>query len=239
MSGKSTAQIDAKREEFRKYLEKEGVLESLTKALVNSFFILHKKWILKCSGYFLQVALYEEPDKPGDALSFVRNNFASTELQTLKAQLENLSKENDELKDKNTTLENENSSLKNEVKDLKEQLEKSQTSVASPQLTTTEEPAEVNKPEGGEAIDAAAEPKSPNKSAQESSEDEPKSSEEAAKNVTNDAAITDVQSIVEDESTNTTPKEQEPRAEAEAMETETPDVETTAATSEPKSLEGN
>ena len=95
------------------------------------------------------------------------------------------------------------------------------------------------KPEGGEAIDAAAEPKSPNKSAQESSEDEPKSSEEAAKNVTNDAAITDVQSIVEDESTNTTPKEQEPRAEAEAMETETPDVETTAATSEPKSLEGN
>ena len=239
MSGKSTAQIDAKREEFRKYLEKEGVLESLTKALVIHFFILHKKWILKCSGYFLQVALYEEPDKPGDALSFVRNNFASTELQTLKAQLENLSKENDELKDKNTTLENENSSLKNEVKDLKEQLEKSQTSVASPQLTTTEEPAEVNKPEGGEAIDAAAEPKSPNKSAQESSEDEPKSSEEAAKNVTNDAAITDVQSIVEDESTNTTPKEQEPRAEAEAMETETPDVETTAATSEPKSLEGN
>merc|ERR1712115_748537 len=186
---------------------------------------LHKKWILKCSGYFLQVALYEEPDKPGDALSFVRNNFASTELQTLKAQLENLSKENDELKDKNTTLENENSSLKNEVKALKEQLEKSQTSVASPQLTTTEDPAEVNKPDGGEAIDAAAGPKSPNKSAQESSEDEPKSSEEAAKNVTNDAAITDVQSIaVEDESTNTTPKEQEPRAEAEAMETETPDV---------------
>ena len=35
MSGKSTAQIDAKREEFRKYLEKEGVLESLTKALVK------------------------------------------------------------------------------------------------------------------------------------------------------------------------------------------------------------
>ena len=239
MSGKSTAQIDAKREEFRKYLEKEGVLESLTKALVIHFSSSTKSGFLKCSGYFLQVALYEEPDKPGDALSFVRNNFASTELQTLKAQLENLSKENDELKDKNTTLENENSSLKNEVKDLKEQLEKSQTSVASPQLTTTEEPAEVNKPEGGEAIDAAAEPKSPNKSAQESSEDEPKSSEEAAKNVTNDAAITDVQSIVEDESTNTTPKEQEPRAEAEAMETETPDVETTAATSEPKSLEGN
>ena len=36
MSSKNTAQIDAKREEFRKYLEKEGVLESLTKALVTS-----------------------------------------------------------------------------------------------------------------------------------------------------------------------------------------------------------
>ena len=35
--GKSTAQIDAKREEFRKYLEKEGVLESLTKALVRKY----------------------------------------------------------------------------------------------------------------------------------------------------------------------------------------------------------
>ena len=29
-----TKNIDTKREEFRKYLEKEGVLESLTKALV-------------------------------------------------------------------------------------------------------------------------------------------------------------------------------------------------------------
>lgn len=38
MSAKSTAQIDAKREEFRKYLEKEGVLESLTKALVRTAF---------------------------------------------------------------------------------------------------------------------------------------------------------------------------------------------------------
>ena len=36
MSTKNTGQIDAKREEFRKYLEKEGVLESLTKALVSN-----------------------------------------------------------------------------------------------------------------------------------------------------------------------------------------------------------
>ena len=34
------AQIDAKREEFRKYLEKEGILETLTKSLVILFAIL-------------------------------------------------------------------------------------------------------------------------------------------------------------------------------------------------------
>ena len=34
MSTKNTVQIDARREEFRKYLEKEGILESLTKSLV-------------------------------------------------------------------------------------------------------------------------------------------------------------------------------------------------------------
>ena len=47
--------VDAKREEFRKYLEKEGILESLTKALVT---------------------LYEEPEKPNDALGYLKNNFA-------------------------------------------------------------------------------------------------------------------------------------------------------------------
>jgi hypothetical protein len=40
---------EAKREEFRKYLEKNGVLDALTKVLVG---------------------LYEEPDKPNDALEY-------------------------------------------------------------------------------------------------------------------------------------------------------------------------
>ena len=35
-----TKNIDTKREEFRKYLEKEGVLESLTKALVNKLLLM-------------------------------------------------------------------------------------------------------------------------------------------------------------------------------------------------------
>ena len=38
----STGNIDAKREEFRKYLEKEGVLEYLTKQLVNSNYFLDR-----------------------------------------------------------------------------------------------------------------------------------------------------------------------------------------------------
>uniref|UniRef100_A0A1I8J396 c-Myc-binding protein n=1 Tax=Macrostomum lignano TaxID=282301 RepID=A0A1I8J396_9PLAT len=42
---------DSKREEFRKYLEKAGVLDALTKVLVG---------------------LYEEPEKPNNALEFLK-----------------------------------------------------------------------------------------------------------------------------------------------------------------------
>ena len=73
MTTKSSSQIDAKREEFRKYLEKEGVLESLTKSLV---------------------ALYETPDKPNDALSFLRNNFVGQDVKELQEANEKLKAEN-------------------------------------------------------------------------------------------------------------------------------------------------
>ena len=46
---------DSKREEFRKYLEKSGVLDALTKTLV---------------------CLYEEPEKPNNALDFLRKNMS-------------------------------------------------------------------------------------------------------------------------------------------------------------------
>ena len=45
---------DSKREEFRKYLEKTGVLDALTKTFVT---------------------LYEENEKPGDVLDFVKQSF--------------------------------------------------------------------------------------------------------------------------------------------------------------------
>jgi len=111
---KNTVQIDARREEFRKYLEKEGILESLTKVLV---------------------ALYEEPDKPLDALSFVRNNFASGEMQTMRAQVDNLTKENEQLKTKVSTLETDKKALEKTIRDMEEAAakeEKKEESIASP-----------------------------------------------------------------------------------------------------------
>merc|ERR1712242_610375 len=114
---KNTVQIDARREEFRKYLEKEGILESLTKVLV---------------------ALYEEPDKPSDALSFVRNNFASSEMQTMRAQVDNLTKENEQLKTKITTLEMDKTALEKKISEMEEaasaakEEEKKVESISSP-----------------------------------------------------------------------------------------------------------
>ena len=46
---------DSKKEEFRKYLEKAGVLDALTKSLV---------------------CLYEEPEKPNNALDFLKKNLS-------------------------------------------------------------------------------------------------------------------------------------------------------------------
>ena len=69
--------LDAKREEFRKYLEKEGVLEYLTKHLVP---------------------LYEKADKPTSALEYLKNNFARKEVEDAKQKAEPLESENRDLK---------------------------------------------------------------------------------------------------------------------------------------------
>ena len=69
---------DAKKDEFRKYLEKAGVLELLTKSLVSV------RLVFSCSSRFnwqlifelcqLNAQLYEEPEKPNDALSYLKNS---------------------------------------------------------------------------------------------------------------------------------------------------------------------
>lgn len=82
---KITAQPpDSKREEFRKYLERAGVMDALTKVLVS---------------------LYEEPEKPDDALEYIRLNLGGitevdVEVQTLKKELEEAKAKINELKTK-------------------------------------------------------------------------------------------------------------------------------------------
>lgn len=82
---------DSKREEFRKYLEKAGVLDALTKVLVG---------------------LYEEPEKPNNALDFLKQHLGTAgpdapdveamkvEITELRTRVEQLEAENQELRDK-------------------------------------------------------------------------------------------------------------------------------------------
>lgn len=63
--------MESKRDDFRKYLERSGVTEALTKVLVS---------------------LYEESEKPNDALEYVRRNLggiteASGEMEQLRKEL--------------------------------------------------------------------------------------------------------------------------------------------------------
>jgi hypothetical protein len=63
----------SKKEEFRKYLEKTGVLETLTKVLVG---------------------LYEEPEKPTDAIAYIKKYIGAPE----NVDVEGLKKENEALR---------------------------------------------------------------------------------------------------------------------------------------------
>ena len=72
MSAQTTEQ---KKEEFRKFLEKTGVIDQLTKVLVG---------------------LYEEPEKPSNAVDFIKKSLGApneTDIDHLKAENEELKKE--------------------------------------------------------------------------------------------------------------------------------------------------
>ncbi|XP_004078352.1 c-Myc-binding protein [Oryzias latipes] len=82
---------DSKREQFRRYLEKAGVVDSLTSVLVS---------------------LYEKPEKPTNALEFVKQNLGAVgqtsedvealqqEVIDLRQRCARLAEENEELKAK-------------------------------------------------------------------------------------------------------------------------------------------
>merc|ERR1711935_966289 len=71
----SVQTTEAKKEEFRKYLERAGVIDQLTKVLVG---------------------LYEEPEKPGNAIEFIKKYLGApsdTDVEALKAENDGLKKE--------------------------------------------------------------------------------------------------------------------------------------------------
>ncbi|XP_060525546.1 c-Myc-binding protein homolog [Cylas formicarius] len=96
---------EGKREEFRKYLEKNGVMDALTKVLVN---------------------LYEEVDKPEDALEFIRDKLATIAgLEPQKQVQKKLDEANDRIKDLEDQLKSLSDKLQGDTKifesDIKEE----------------------------------------------------------------------------------------------------------------------
>ncbi|KAJ8603771.1 hypothetical protein CTAYLR_000324 [Chrysophaeum taylorii] len=71
---------DSKKEEFRKYLEKSGVIDALTKVLVG---------------------LYEEPERPPNAVDYIKRYVGAPtgiDVEALRQENEALRKEREELR---------------------------------------------------------------------------------------------------------------------------------------------
>lgn len=88
---RSNVPVDSKKEEFRKYLEKSGVFSALTKALTS---------------------LYDEPQRPEDALSYVK---ARLDVDTTNENVRALKRELDETAKKLEILQLEHSELKSQM----------------------------------------------------------------------------------------------------------------------------
>merc|ERR1712002_145817 len=78
----------AKREEFRRYLEQAGIVDQLTQFLVN---------------------LYEEPEKPTDAISYMKKALAqgpdAADVESLKVELEKVKQQLSEMTTRAETAE--------------------------------------------------------------------------------------------------------------------------------------
>ncbi|XP_076611401.1 C-Myc-binding protein isoform X2 [Chaetodon auriga] len=84
---------ESKREQFRRYLEKSGVLDTITNVLV---------------------ALYEETDKPNNALDFIKLHLGAAGSEP--ADTEALRVELADLRQKCNLLVEENKALRNRVR---------------------------------------------------------------------------------------------------------------------------
>mmetsp|Transcript_12765 Transcript_12765/g.26884 ORF Transcript_12765/g.26884 Transcript_12765/m.26884 type:complete len:131 (+) Transcript_12765:247-639(+) len=100
---------DSKKEEFRRYLEKSGAIESLTSVLVG---------------------LYEEPDRPIESTEYIKKYLGAATASSARgssaaslAETEKLRKENEELKSKvielNRTIETLRANLSHARKETK------------------------------------------------------------------------------------------------------------------------
>ncbi|KAL7382107.1 hypothetical protein ABVT39_017001 [Epinephelus coioides] len=83
---------ESKREQFRRYLEKSGVLDTITRVLVS---------------------LYEETDKPDNALDFIKLHLGAAALEP--ADAEALRMELSDLHQKCNLLMEENEELRNRL----------------------------------------------------------------------------------------------------------------------------
>ena len=69
--------VESKKEEFQKYLEKSGVIDSLTKgtnvSFLSSCMISHRFYnvCLTYVAFSVLVGLYEAPDRPANAIEYV------------------------------------------------------------------------------------------------------------------------------------------------------------------------
>jgi hypothetical protein len=73
---------ESKKQEYRKYLEKSGVIDALTKVLVG---------------------LYEEPERPPNAVDYIKRYMGApsgVDVEALKAENELVRKTNKDLEDK-------------------------------------------------------------------------------------------------------------------------------------------
>lgn len=86
----SVQTTEQKKEEFRKYLEKAGVIDQLTKVLVG---------------------LYEEPEKPGNVIEFIKKSLGAPS----DTDVEQLMAENEELKRQKSDLEKKIESVQTEL----------------------------------------------------------------------------------------------------------------------------
>nr|XP_040569914.1 c-Myc-binding protein-like [Lepeophtheirus salmonis] len=136
MAAKWGNPIDAKREEICTYLEREGILHSLTSVLVS---------------------LYEEPERLKDGLIYLKNNFArGTNAFQNKEELEKVKVRNASLLEKIETLEKQNADLEKELQTMKQMKEAEETSMSEAKNEVVEEEEEEESQDKMESEEAAA-----------------------------------------------------------------------------------